>query len=215
MFKFYLVKGNTKFQLPVPPAAITVTAGNNTQTVDIYNLGEINLKGKPKLSGISFSTFFPSVYYAFCQYKNIKGALWSAELIDNWRKAGEPIKIIITGTNINMAATIENFTYGWKHGTKDIDFTLELKEYRYLESKNSNYYITTTYKYSVANKNTKYVRPSNKPSAKPTSYVVKQGDTLAIISKKIYGTTTKWRDIANKNNIKNPLKIKVGQKLVL
>lgn len=49
------------------------------------------------------------------------------------------------------------------------------------------------------------------------SYVVQKGDTLQKISDKMYGTTKKWKKIfeANKNVLKNPDKIKPGQKLII
>jgi peptidoglycan hydrolase-like protein with peptidoglycan-binding domain len=48
-------------------------------------------------------------------------------------------------------------------------------------------------------------------------YVVKSGDTLGKISKIYYGTTTKWKKIAdaNKNIIKNPSSLKIGWKLYI
>jgi len=48
-------------------------------------------------------------------------------------------------------------------------------------------------------------------------YVVQKGDTLQKISEKIFGTTQKWKSIyeANKNILKSPDRIRVGQKLVI
>lgn len=48
-------------------------------------------------------------------------------------------------------------------------------------------------------------------------YVVQKGDTLQKISSKMYGTTKKWKKIfeANKDVLKNPDKIRPGQKLVI
>lgn len=45
------------------------------------------------------------------------------------------------------------------------------------------------------------------------TYTVKKGDTLGSISKKFFGTTTKWKLIAETNNISNPASIKIGQLL--
>lgn len=55
-----------------------------------------------------------------------------------------------------------------------------------------------------------------KPKAERT-YVVRQGDTLQKISRKYYGTTRKWRSIAqaNRSTVKDPDKIIVGTKLVI
>ena len=46
-------------------------------------------------------------------------------------------------------------------------------------------------------------------------YVVQKGDNLAAVSRKIYGTTDKMKDICKKNNIENSDQIYAGQKLML
>ncbi|MBU1006330.1 MAG: LysM peptidoglycan-binding domain-containing protein [Candidatus Omnitrophica bacterium] len=49
------------------------------------------------------------------------------------------------------------------------------------------------------------------------TYVVQKGDTLQKISDKVYGTTKNWKKIfnANKKTLKDPNKIKLGQKLII
>ena len=44
-------------------------------------------------------------------------------------------------------------------------------------------------------------------------YIVKSGDNLSNISKSFYGTAGEYTKIAQANNISNPDKIQVGQKL--
>lgn len=51
------------------------------------------------------------------------------------------------------------------------------------------------------------------PAVTTREYVVKSGDTLAKISSEMYGTTQKWREIAQHNNISNPKALKVGMTL--
>lgn len=72
-------------------------------------------------------------------------------------------------------------------------------------------------------------RPTAKPAARTSgdeplrpggsgkTYVVKKGDTLSGISKKLYGTPNRWREIwsLNKNRVPSPDKLKVGTKLIL
>ena len=44
-----------------------------------------------------------------------------------------------------------------------------------------------------------------------TDYVVESGDTLGKISKKMYGTTAKWKQIAEYNNLTDPRLLRVGK----
>ena len=49
------------------------------------------------------------------------------------------------------------------------------------------------------------------------SYVVQSGDTLFSISRKFYKSTKRWKEIlnANRNNIRDPKKLTVGQTLII
>lgn len=59
--------------------------------------------------------------------------------------------------------------------------------------------------------------PAEKPAAAEGDYVVKSGDCLWSISQKAYGTGRQWQVIynANKDTIKNPNDLRVGQVLVI
>ena len=58
---------------------------------------------------------------------------------------------------------------------------------------------------------------STAPSAQPTTYTVKNGDSLSKIAKHVYGDADKWHAIyeANKDKIKNPDLIYPGEVLTL
>ena len=65
---------------------------------------------------------------------------------------------------------------------------------------------------------TVYVAPE--PGAQPfvkVGQTVKEGDTLASISRKFYKTSRRWKKIldANRKSIDNPAKLEVGQTLVI
>lgn len=213
--EFWLICGQEKLRLPVPPPSFQLSTGNSNTTVSTLNIGEVNLKGKSSLSTISIASFFPAADATYCQYHNFPAPYNCVELIEKWKRNNSTIRLIITKSNINMNATIEKFDYGVADRTQDVTFQLELKEYKFLDGSNTNnYYNPISTKYSAASKSS-YKRPSGKPIKKPTAYIIKSGDTLSSIAKKIFGDSSKWKTIAAKNNIKNPNKIKVGQKLVL
>ena len=49
----------------------------------------------------------------------------------------------------------------------------------------------------------------------PRSHTVEQGETLSSISRYYYGTPNRWKDIQMANNIKDPSKIHIGEKLII
>lgn len=55
--------------------------------------------------------------------------------------------------------------------------------------------------------------PVAEPVVEEKTYVVASGDTLGKISQKVYGTTGKWKQIAEHNGITNPKLLKVGMTL--
>jgi LysM repeat protein len=59
--------------------------------------------------------------------------------------------------------------------------------------------------------------PEKKPGATPRTYVVKEGDTLASISRKFYKSSGRWKKIrdANRSAIQDPAKLKPGTTLTI
>ncbi len=201
--EFWLSYNNNaeRLQLPVNPGEFAISKGNQNQTVNINDVGEINLIGKPGLSTISLASFFPAYNYAFCQYQGFPSPYDCVSMIDSWRLSGKPIRLLVADTDINMAMTIETFEYGQKAGSADVYYTLSLKEYLFL-----NIGSPTAGTGAAA-------RPIEKETAK--EYIVKPGDTLWMIAKKLTGNGADYAAIAQTNGIKNPNLIYPGQKLVI
>jgi len=59
------------------------------------------------------------------------------------------------------------------------------------------------------------VAPTPDPASAPRSYTVKSGDSLSSISRKVYGTPSRWIDIyqANRDRLSSENSLKVGQDL--
>lgn len=64
---------------------------------------------------------------------------------------------------------------------------------------------------------TKTAGTTKKPGAAPRTYVVREGDTLASISRKFYKSSGRWKKIreANKSVIEDPGKLKPGMTLTI
>lgn len=199
-----------ELQFPVnPPEYELVSAISNT-TVNINSIGEVNLLGKRNLKTISLASFFPNQNYDFCQYSDFPKPSECVKIIEEMKNNGV-LRLIMTGTPVKMDCTIESFSWGENDGTKDIYFTIELKEYRNINF-NSN-------QSNSANKNSSKIpvlsTKRTTKAVKSTTYTVKNNDTLCTIAKKLTGSSSNYIAIANQNNITNPNKIYVGQKLVI
>ena len=206
--EFWIQKDNdSNLQLPVKPSDYRITVAHNNTVVNVIQVGDINLIGNTGLREIILSSFFPAKDYNFSNNSGRKEPLSYVEKIESWRTAGEPIRVIITGV-LNMECTIEGFSYGEQDATRDIYYTLSLKEYKKIKTKKATTTTTTT---SSSTRTTK-------TASSGKTYTVKKGDNLWKIARQFYGGSgSDWTKIynANKDKIKDPSLIYVGQVLTI
>lgn len=200
---YYLSFNNNeeRLRLPVIPSSFEVNIPHQNTTVNINQLGEINLIGKTGLMSMTIESFFPAQQYSFCLYRDFQKPYEYIKQLLKWKELGRPIRVIVTGTPINYAMAIESLTYSEMDGTGDVYFSLELKEYKFIKTPSSNTLTTPT--------------TQRETKSLATHYIVQKGDTLWLIAKKVTGEGSNYKAIAQKNNITNPDKIYVGQKLVI
>lgn len=207
----WLKQNGKKFRFAVSPPEYELTSESNNTQVVVNSLGEINLVGKRKLKNVSFSSFFPKRKYYFCQYTSFPTPKESVKIIEEMKNKGV-LRLTMTGTPVNMECTIETFTYGENDGTKDINFTLEFKEYRHTKVK-------TKKKKEVLPK-TVTPEATERPAKEvnSTTYTVKGGDNLSKIAKNLTGNSANWKAIYEQNKGViggNPNLIYAGQQLVI
>lgn len=196
---------NGELQLSVKPTEFSVTVTHRNTVVNVIQLGDINLMGKTGLREISLSSFFPAKDYNFSNNSGRKEPIACVNQIEEWRNSGKPVRVIITDL-LNMEATIEGFSWGERDATGDIYYTLVLKEYKKIKAKKAK---------ATAKPTTRETKPTDSNSGK--TYTVKKGDCLWNIAKRFYGNGSQYTKIynANKDKIKNPNLIYVGQVLTI
>lgn len=218
--KIYLSYNNQaeSIELPVLPKKIEVKESSNNKSHILQNIGEITVINSIKAPKLKIESIFPLYYGPYVTSTILKSPVEYINILKRWRDGTkdnnykkQPIRLLITDTAfpLNWACTIENLTYKENAGSVgDIDYSIELKEYRWYKVK----------QVIMASKETQSVTlKTSRPSEKeiPKSYTVKSGDTLYIICKKQLGDGNKYKDIASKNGIKNPNLIYPGQVLKL
>lgn len=202
--QFWLSFNNFKesLQLPVNPSSFSFVQGMRNTVLSLAELGELNQIGELGLGTIKIQSFFPKHYGPYCEYAAIPDPYEAAEKIKRWEDSKQPIRLIITETNINLPVSIESFEYGEQAKSRDVTFSLDLKEYRFITVK--------------AISDTSSARPSDKET--PKTYSVKDGDTLWMIAKQTTGNGDNWRNIYDVNQAVigvDPNSIFAGQELVI
>lgn len=203
---YYINSDDRQFRFAVPPPGYEVSGDVENVYHNILEIGEVGYAGNPKLRTYSFSSFFPAKKYSFCVYDDFPTPNESKEYFEKCKANKKPVRLIITEDDINLLVLIENFSYERKDATGDIDFKLELKEYKKIE--------VPIYKEEAPKTAVKRDPP---PAPKQRTHKVVKGDTLWGISRKYYGKGNLYTKIynANKNIIKNPDLIYPGQVFVI
>ena len=211
--QIWLEGGGDRMRIPVLPSEYTVTSEQDNTSVTVCDLGEVNLLGKQKLRRIRFPSFFPRYYdNSYCDCRSDKPQKM-VERVEKIKRAGK-MKFKIIGAGINMYATIESFEWGENDGTGDINYTLDIKEYRHVSIPSSTLIKESPTVPTAAETATREV-PATQTSTQ--SYTVKSGDTLSGIARKLTGSTS-WQAIYEQNKSvigSNPNLIKPGQVLTI
>ncbi|RXI57236.1 terminase [Clostridium tetani] len=133
--EFWLKNKIEDIHFPIPFAEFEVTFGSMTKTVNLLNFGELSFPGNNKLREWQVSCFFPSKPYDFCQCKPKLNPYDYCKIIDAIKYNKQVCRFIATGTRLNSACTIEEFTYGEKDGSGDVYFTISFKEHKVVGQK--------------------------------------------------------------------------------
>ena len=198
------------FNLPINPTEFEFTEGQNNQKITLLNIGEVNLIGHRGLVTGSLSSFFPASSSPLSRYADREPSEY-IRLLEKWKTSNQPIRVIISDCDFNLAMSIDKLAKKHREGDRDVYYTLELSEYRFLNVPAVQ--VKTKQQSATSGLNT---RPNTQTT--PKSYTVVSGDCLWNIAKKCYGDGSQYTKIyeANKGTIgANPNVIKVGQKLVI
>lgn len=201
-------------ELPYAPSELKITIGSNNKTVELIDGSEFNVLKNPKLTEIEFDVELPrGRQYAFAN------KLTSSKIYTDHFE-----KLMLNKTPCRLVITRPNPVYRGKTGiggtAMDFEstvFTATLEGYTLKEKANNAFDITATLKFKeyiargVVKQtviNNASVQTATKTVSSNQTYVVKKGNTLWGISRKFYGTGTKWKTIynANKTTIENTAK---------
>ena len=199
--EMYLKKDDKDiFRFPILPSAINIQDYAIINDSNITGLGDVTIFGGKGLRTTEISSFFPNPKrkYSFVSYNDYPKQYDCVSKIKKWMDKGEVLRFIVTGTEINFQVRITDFEYSEQDGTRDVYFTINLKEYR--EIKISS--ITPDKKKTDNKDRTDTKEASSK--TKQTTYKVKSGDTLYDIAKKHYGKGSDYKKIIEKNKSKYP-----------
>lgn len=124
----FIIKASGQITLPVTPESFEVSYGRHTETVNIHEVGDVNLPGGMALGTIKVGCMFPENDYPFAldsgePYEYV-------ERIEKIIKRKKPVRFVVSGTGINERVLIEEISYGERDGTGDVYATITMRGYR-------------------------------------------------------------------------------------
>lgn len=219
MYSFYFEQDGEKILLPVPPSSIEMKINNSNRTLNLLNLGDVNVLKNTGLTDVSFEIMLPSQPYSFAAYTNkvFKEPAFFLEKLKQYKKSKKPIQLRIergplVGRSLFeqiMLVSLESYTLKEQAGEEgDIYVSLELKEYKEYLPQYVDIYLENGEAVAI-------VEQARAAKESQRQYSVKRGDTLWAIAKKELNDGSRHIEIAKLNSITDPNRIYPGQILQL
>lgn len=213
--------------MPETPGKLTVKIKGKNKTLELLNEGEINFLRTPGLTEITLPLTFPML-------TGSRRPEYYLNLLEKAKTGRSTTQFIMTRTtpngrllfDTNIKVSVEDYTIT-ESATNGLDVSVEvnLKQYRdygtktikvETEAKKTTAAVTQQTQTAPKAATVTKERPAT-TAPKATTYTVKKGDCLWNIAKKYLGNGAKYNLIynANKDKIKNPNLIYVGQVLTI
>ena len=196
--------GEERIYFTVNPARLTVTRPNENRVRSLAMGGTVNIWGGRGLREVKLTTFLPAATSPFYNGQEPESVL---AMLKSWQDSGDPVRLIISGSDINDAFLIEDVSETLAEGDRDVGLTLTLREYKFKSA------LAALAGGSGSAASVSKTRTDERVT--PKTYTVKKGDTLWDIACRFYGDGTKWGAIAAKNGVADPRKLQIGKVLTL
>ncbi len=191
-----------QLRLAVNPRDITILRPQNSISYVTVDGETVNASGGRGLTQVRMETFLPSAKSPFYGGSDPKEGI---ALLREWQNEGAPVRLTISGTEIDELFLILSLKQTLKEGDEDTWIGLELREYRAVTLSGDNPAETQV--------SGLYRRADERK--KQASYLTCGGEDLWQIARRFLGDGALWRELAEKNNISDPHNLPAGREILL
>lgn len=196
--QFCYIRDGVSLVMPVTPESYKWIFGRQIQTINISELGDVNIPGGKSLYTGSAEYLLPVHDYDFMEPGSTPNPNYYLNYLLAWLHDGRPVRFMVTGTVINHLVLLESVDPEERDGSGDVYCTVAMREYINPDTP------------MVSESNTKKSNASRARIASGTTgsraYTIRRGDTLSAICRRFYGSSSSkyYKALAKYNGIKNP-----------
>ena len=184
-----MVEGG-QYELAVNPPELTVTQESKDRTIDLLNVGEVNVAGNRGLIKVTISTFLPDAGSPFYTGDAPESLIMAMKKAKNGKKT---VRIIISGTDVNTLFTVSSVGETYKEGQADSYVSWAFVESRELNTQQVASWVRRYTQTGLCIRNTS--------NSIPKAVTALSGDTLWDMARRYYDDGERWRDIAAANGM--------------
>lgn len=203
---FIFKAGSRELALPVTPESFSLDYGVRMETVNIHDVGDVDVLGKTTLAAMKLDCLFPAQEYVFADME--MEPYDYVRQFQKWVRTGKVLRFIIPDTIVNLPVRVESIQYGEGAGSNDVRATVVLRQHRALAA-------PQTEAAPTENKAREEQEPVDGGSE--TLYTAQYGDTLCSICRKFYGDGSAkfYNALASYNGKPNPNILMTGEVLTI
>jgi len=216
-----------KIALSLLPDSVKAKVSANVISYNFISVGEVKMPSGQKLRQFSWSGVFPGKKTAALPF--VKSQFWKPpktiiNTMENWRKKGTHIILMLTETPLNCTTYLSSFEHTFKGGLGDVQYSVTFMEYKPVKV----YALGESMKESMKSDNNidSGSRPASQTpntetatnSAQASAYTTKFGDSVWKIAQEKLGDGGRYQEIIDMNKdslVNGGLDMPAGVVLVL
>ena len=201
--QFCFIQGDTVLTMPVTPPDYEFAVGRKMETVNVSALGDVFRPGGRSRWSRSFPFLLPAQEYRFMEPGTRAEPQYYLDQLKRWSLADQPVRLVITETDVNLLVYIEDVTVREQDGSGDRYADVAVREY---VEPNTDINNPLAMKRGLS-------RDSDGTPEREQSCTIQKGDTLGMICRRYYGSSAAkyYNALASYNGIKNPHLIYAGR----
>lgn len=192
-----------RLEFAVNPRDLVISQPQNTLQYVTLRGETVHAARGAGLTRVTLETFLPSEGSRFYRGVTPNDAL---ALLYRWKSEGGPVRLLITGTEMDELFLITGLQRTLSEGDRDVGVAVTLTEYRYI----------TLAEPDVVERGSAgglYRRADERST--PEVYLTRGGEDLWTVARLWLGDGSRWREIATRNGISDPCRLPAGEELYL